>query len=95
MSWAANLLTLNAYRNININANLNGSVAAQLALQYGQGALAAGNTGNYVIAPTMRVNLPAGANFSTKLGSDGAVANYTVITSLGAAGSVTATAPQG
>ncbi|MEI7839423.1 MAG: YDG domain-containing protein, partial [Methylococcaceae bacterium] len=82
VSWSANKLTLNAFRNIDINATLNGSGTAQLALEYGQGAANAGNTAIYnVRAP---VNLPAGQNFSTKLGGDGdltngGLVNYTVI----------------
>jgi filamentous hemagglutinin family protein len=95
VGWSANTLTLNAQNNININANLNGSGAAKLALKYGQGALAAGNLSTYNIASGVVVNLPAGANFSTLLGSNGAVVNYTVITSLGAAGSTTGTDLQG
>ena len=95
VSWSDNKLTLNAQRNININASMNGSGFAQLALEYGQGAFAAGNTSSYVIAPNVQVNLPAGNNFSTKLGSNGSVINYTVITSLGAEGSVTTTDLQG
>ena len=93
VSWNANKLTLNAQTNINLNASLNGSGTASLALQYGQGAVAAGNTSNYVV--NAAVTLPAGNNFSTKLGSDGAVKNYAVITSLGAAGSTTGTDLQG
>ncbi len=93
VTWAANKLTLNAQNNININANLNGSGAASLALEYGQGAVAAGNTSTYNVNAT--VNLPAGNNFSTKLGSNGATTNYTVITSLGAQGSTTGTDLQG
>jgi filamentous hemagglutinin family protein len=85
VSWSANTLTLNAYNNININSTLNGSGSASLALQYGQGAsngVIGGATAAYnVNAP---VNLPAGPNFSTKLGSSGSVVNYNVITSLGA-----------
>lgn len=55
--------------------------------------MAAGNTSMYnVLAP---VNLSAGNNFSTELGSNGVTTNYTVITSLGAAGSVTTTDLQG
>jgi hypothetical protein len=81
VNWSANQLTLNAQRNININTNLNGSGTAKLALEYGQGALNANNTGKYVVSAT--VNLPAGQNFSTKSGSDGQVKKYTVITSLG------------
>jgi filamentous hemagglutinin family protein len=85
VSWSANTLTLNAQNNININANLNGSGTASLALQYGQGAVNAGNASTYNV--NAAVNLEAGANFSTKLGSDGAVVNYTVITLLGTSSS--------
>ena len=93
VTWNANRLTLNAQNNINVNTTMTGSGTASLALEYGQGAVAAGNTGKVnVRAP---VNLPAGNNFSTRLGSDGAVVNYTVITSLGAAGSTTGTDLQG
>ncbi len=93
VSWSANMLTLSAYNNININSALNGSGSASLALQYGQGAangVINGVTATYnVNAP---VNLPAGPNFSTLLGSGGSAVNYTVITSLGAAADAT-TAP--
>ena len=84
VSWSANTLTLNAQNNINIDSVMNGSGTASLALQYGQGAVASGNTSTYnVNAP---VNLPAGHYFSTKLGSDGTTVNCTVVDSLGAAG---------
>jgi filamentous hemagglutinin family protein len=93
VTWASHTLTLNAWRNININAALNGSGSASLALVYGQGAVAAGNTATYhVNAP---VNLSAGNHFSTRLGSDGVAKQYTVITDLGAAGSTTAADLQG
>ncbi len=93
VTWSANTLTLNARNNININTVMNASGTANLALVYGQGAVAAGNTSKInVNAP---VNLPAGNHFSTLLGSNGSVVNYTVITSLGAAGSVTGTDLQG
>ncbi len=93
VSWSANRLTLNAQNNINFNALLNGSGTASLTLEYGQGAVAAGNPATYRIKAA--INLPAGNNFSTKLGSNGAPRNFTVITSLGAAGSTTATDLQG
>ena len=83
VSWSANTLTLSALNNIYINANLNGSGTATLALNYGQGALAAGNTSTYTLASGAQVNLPAGQHFSTKQGSDGTSKSYTVITSLG------------
>ncbi|MDY6944966.1 MAG: YDG domain-containing protein [Pseudomonadota bacterium] len=93
VSWSANRLTLSAFRNININTAMHGSGTGSLALEYGQGAVAAGNTATVdVHAP---VNLAAGNNFSTRLGSDGSVVNYTVITSLGSAGSMTGTDLQG
>ncbi|WP_339799871.1 filamentous hemagglutinin N-terminal domain-containing protein, partial [uncultured Marinobacter sp.] len=93
VSWSANKLTLSAQNDININTEMHGSGTASLALEYGQSAVAAGNTSTVnVNAP---VNLAAGENFSTRQGSDGATVNYTVITSLGEAGSVTATDLQG
>ncbi|MHB1092945.1 beta strand repeat-containing protein [Thiobacillus sp.] len=96
VSWSSHKLTLNAQNNININANLNGSGTASLALEFGQGAVAAGNTSNVITHNGASVNLPAStSNFTTRQGSDGLVKAYTVITSLGAAGSTTATDLQG
>jgi filamentous hemagglutinin family protein len=95
VTWnAGTTLTLSAWRNININASITSQHAnGMLALEYGLGAVNAGNTATYnVRAP---VNLRAGDNFSTKLGSDGATDQYKVITSLGAAGSSTTTDLQG
>jgi len=89
VTWSANKLTLNALNNININAAMNGSGSASLALLYGQ-ASAAGGTSTYNV--NAAVNLPAGNNFSTQLGTSGTPVNYTVITSLGAEGDAT-TAP--
>ena len=85
VSWSAHTLTLSAINNIYINANLNGSGTAALALNYGQGALAAGNTSTYTLTNGAQVNLPAGLNFSTKQGSNGTPKSFTVITSLGTA----------
>jgi len=93
VTWSANTLTLSAQNNININANLNGSGSASLALHYGQKGLAAGNSSDVILHAV--VNLPAGPNFSTKLGSDGAVKNFTVITALGGMGSSSAADLQG
>jgi filamentous hemagglutinin family protein len=95
VTWnAGTTLTLSAWRNININASITSQHAnGKLALEYGLGAVNAGNTATYnVRAP---VNLRAGDNFSTKLGSDGATDPYKVITSLGVAGSITGTDLQG
>jgi len=93
VSWSANKLTLSAWNDINVNAALNGSGTASLALEYGQGALNAGNTSQYNInAP---VSLPAGDNFSTRQGSDGDLLGWKVITELGAEGSTSGTDLQG
>ncbi len=91
--WSANTLTLAAGGDIAILAGLDGSGTAGLALEYGQSAVAAGNTSTYNInAP---VNLASTGSFSTKLGSDGTAVNYTILTSLGAQGSTTGTDLQG
>lgn len=93
VSWSQNILTLNAQNDINILAQMNASNTAGLALEYGQGAVASGNTSTYnVNAP---VNLASTGSFSTKKGSDGSVVNWTIITSLGAEGSTTGTDLQG
>ncbi|MEI6802566.1 MAG: MBG domain-containing protein [Burkholderiales bacterium] len=85
VSWAAHLLKLDAWRNINIKAAMTATSTASLALYYGQGAVAASNTSTITTSGGV-VNLPAGTtNFTTKQGSDGVVKAYTVITSLGAA----------
>jgi len=96
VTWSANTLTLNAYRDIAINSTLNGSATAGLALKYGQGAtngVIGGVTSSYSVnAP---VNLASTGSFSTQLGSGGSVVNYTIITALGSAGSTTTTDLQG
>jgi filamentous hemagglutinin family protein len=96
VTWSAKTLTLNAYRDITINSPLYGSGTAQLSLLYGQGAsngVIGGTTATYTVnAP---VNLPSGNNFSTQLGSGGALKTYYVIDSLGSAGSTTGTDLQG
>jgi filamentous hemagglutinin family protein len=81
VSWASvNKLTLSAHGDININADIS-AVAGSLALHYGQGAIAVGNTSDYYINQGAKVNLPGGQNFSTKLGNNGVVTNFDVITS--------------
>ncbi|MCT7529622.1 filamentous hemagglutinin N-terminal domain-containing protein [Aliarcobacter cryaerophilus] len=95
ISWdAATKLTLNAQNDIFINSAITASNASgQVALYYGQGAVASNNTADYYIkAP---INLQAGDNFFTKLGSDGSETIWKVITSLGSAGSTTGTDLQG
>jgi hypothetical protein len=93
VSWSANKLTLLAWGNVVINTAMNGSGTAQLALEYGQYTINAWSLSTYTVnAP---VSLPAGNNFSLKLGSDGGAVAYTVITSLGAAGNTISTDLQG
>ncbi|MBS7778532.1 MBG domain-containing protein [Acidovorax sp. CCYZU-2555] len=78
-------LTLSAHRNIAINADITAQHAdGKVQLEYGQGATEAGNTANYSFGGG-RINLGAGDNFFTKLGSDGAVTPWKVITALGTA----------
>lgn len=89
VGWSANLQTLSAYRNVAINASLSGSDTASLALEYGQGAAAAGNASDYTLSGGAQVNLPAGGNFSAKLGNDVIAITYTVIIGLGAEGDAT------
>eukprot|EP01133_Synstelium_polycarpum_P019994 gene19994-23960_t len=93
VSWSANKLTLTAQNNININQVMRGSGTASLALEYGQANVTSGNTSKYNVKAA--VDLPSGQNFSTKLGSDGALISYTVINSLGAAGSISGSDLQG
>ncbi|MDO8065521.1 YDG domain-containing protein [Janthinobacterium sp. SUN206] len=93
ISWSANKLTLTAHNNININAPLRGSGTASLALEYGQRGVAAGNLSTYNVKA--EVDLPSGNNFSTRQGTDGAVISYTVINSVGTAGSLSAADLQG
>ena len=102
ISWsAATKLTLSASNDIHINTTITASNAAgQVELDYGQSAVASGNTATYDFGLTSSgfagsINLQAGNNFFTKKGSDGSTTTYTVITSLGSAGSTTGTDLQG
>jgi filamentous hemagglutinin family protein len=92
VTWAtANTLTLNAWRNININANISASQGT-LKLYYGQGALnnsdTAVNPSRIYIGSGATINLSAGKHYYTKLGSDGEETAWTVITALGNEGSL-------
>lgn len=84
INWNKNTLTLNAQNDIHINANLNGSGTAKLALVYGQ-STADGRVNPYVphndhhIKKGVKINLPEGENFSTKKGSAGETKTFTVI----------------
>jgi hypothetical protein len=86
---------LNAQNNININTSLYGTGTASLALLYGQDAINAGITSNYYLNNGAEINLSAGQNFSTQLGTDVAPTAYTVITTLGSANSGATTDLQG
>ncbi|MEC5218652.1 filamentous hemagglutinin family protein [Actimicrobium sp. GrIS 1.19] len=95
VTWNANTLTLEAQRDININANLGGSGSAVLSLHFGLGDVAAGNMAAYRLGSGVTVDLPTGTNFSTLLGSNGVAKTYYVINSLGAVNSTSATDLQG
>ncbi len=95
VTWGStNTLTLNAWRNIAINSNMTSS-AGKLELVYGQNAAADGNKAVISLGANTRINLSGDANYSTLLGNDGITENWTVITALGSAGSMTTTDLQG
>ena len=86
ITWTSgNTLTFDAYRNIRINSAIDASGGSgKVSLLYGQGAAANENTATYGFGLTQfgftgNIKLSAGQNFSTKLGSDGSIINYTVI----------------
>lgn len=97
VTWTSgNTLTLEAYRNIRILATVDasGGNGGVVTLKYGQGAIAANNTATYDFGLGSngfagKLNLKAGQNFNTLLGSDGVATNWTVITALGAQGDQT------
>ena len=93
LNWSARTLTLSASGDLAIEASLGASGTAGLALEYGQGSMAAGNTASYRVAAP--VNLAATASFATRQGSDGMVANYTILTSLGSENSASGLDLQG
>lgn len=78
IKWNKNTLTLKAHNDIHINANLNGTGTAKLALEYGQ-ATADGGNSDYHIKNGAKVNLPEGQNFTTKKGKDGDTVQFTVL----------------
>jgi hypothetical protein len=86
VAWSSNnMLTLKAYRNININAPISATGAlGKLQLLYGQGSTAGVING---VAASYKINAPvslqSGYTFSTQLGSSGSAYNYWVITGLG------------
>lgn len=89
VTWNSGRLALNAAQGIAVNAHLDATLDAatvgggRLALAYGLAAPEAGNPADYRLADGVKIGLPAGESFSTRLGSDGAARDYTVITSLG------------
>lgn len=96
IAWnTSSTLSLKAERDINISANINSTGAGKLALEYGQGAVADGNSADYHLSQGAKVSLNAGDNFSTKLGSDGNTKQHTVITELGDQGSTSSQDLQG
>lgn len=56
VSWSANTFTLTASHSITIAAALTGTATAKLALEYGQGAVAAGNTAVYRITTAVSLD---------------------------------------
>ena len=94
-------LTLQSDKNINIRNTLTSQgFSDKVTLNYGQGAVAANNTAdyNFGLSPegfAGKLNIHAGQNLSTKLGSNGTAIDYTVITALGEQGSVTGADLQG
>lgn len=92
---AATALTLSADNNININADITATNSeSKLNLQYGQ--TAANIEANYYLNDGATINLHAGNNLTILKGPDAAnTIEYQVITSLGNAGSTTATDLQG
>jgi len=78
VTWnSANTLTLNAERNININAAITAQHAnGKVALKYGQASTDGGTADYHIAAP---INLQSGSNFSTQKGSTGSVVTYTVV----------------
>ena len=99
VSWSASSdLTLSAQNNIYINKDITSTdttKTAGLNLEYGLASVKQDNQSDYYLAKGVKVNLQAGDNFSTKLGSDGSTMLYTVITDLGKAGSTTGKDLQG
>ncbi|WP_097461811.1 two-partner secretion domain-containing protein [Mangrovitalea sediminis] len=80
VSWsAANTLTLNAWRNIDINSAISVPAGGGLALKYAQSNTTANTpAGDYFVdAP---VNLTATSTFTTQKATDGTLINYTVLT---------------
>ena len=90
IAFSANTLTLNAQNNVTINKAMTLTGTAGLSVVYGQGNLASGNASLFAVnAP---ISIASTGSFSTKLGSDGTLTNYTIVNNLGVTGDAT-TAP--
>ena len=74
IAWNANKLTLNAARNINVNATLDATGSGALAFEYGQGS-ADGAGSAYTVANGAKVYIPTATAFTWKKGSGGATRN--------------------
>ena len=94
VTWTSgHILTLSAHRNIEILATLDasGDAGGKVALKFGQGnasGIIDGKAATYSFGLTGsgftgKINLQAGPNFSTQLGSDAPPVEYIVITALG------------
>jgi filamentous hemagglutinin family protein len=81
ITWnAASKLTLDAHNSIYINEDITAQhTNGQVALHYGQKDVEASNSANYFIKKGKAINLQAGNNFFTKLGSDGGLKSFSVI----------------
>ena len=89
VTWSsATKLTLNASRNIAINANItNDSITpavGSLVVKYGQGDIAEGNAARNTLKAGTVITLRGGPNYSTILGKDGVQKDFTVLTRVGA-----------
>ncbi|MCZ4303339.1 filamentous hemagglutinin N-terminal domain-containing protein [Zoogloeaceae bacterium G21618-S1] len=74
IAWGANKLTLNAARNINVNATLDATGSGSLAFEYGQGS-ADGAGSAYSVGSGAKIYIPTATAFTWKKGSGGAVRN--------------------
>lgn len=68
LTWSANGLTLSAWNNIAINANMTATGTGSLALYYGQGA-ADGGSSSYTVADGVDVLILSAGAFTWKKGA--------------------------
>lgn len=72
ITWSSNVLTLNAYRNININADMTATGTGEIAFYYGQG-VADGGTARYTVADGVKILITDADYFTWKKGSAGTI----------------------